>query len=134
MQERITTTKKGSITSVQAIYVPADDLTDPPPPPPLPILTPPLYCPEVSPSEASTPPWIPSTPPPVSWIPTSSVSSTTKLPVASRSPSRTSLLSSVWTSCPRRTRSRLPGRGRSRGSFHSPSRSPRCSPARRVSL
>merc|ERR1712033_138416 len=29
MQERITTTKKGSITSVQAIYVPADDLTDP---------------------------------------------------------------------------------------------------------
>merc|ERR1712156_1303108 len=29
MQERITTTKKGSITSVQAIYVPADDLTAP---------------------------------------------------------------------------------------------------------
>src|SRR5256885_1721571 len=32
LQERITTTKKGSITSVQAIYVPADDLTDPAPP------------------------------------------------------------------------------------------------------
>merc|ERR1711998_287792 len=31
LQERITTTKKGSITSVQAIYVPADDLTDPAP-------------------------------------------------------------------------------------------------------
>jgi F-type H+-transporting ATPase subunit beta len=31
MQERITTTKDGSITSVQAIYVPADDLTDPAP-------------------------------------------------------------------------------------------------------
>ncbi len=31
MQERITTTHKGSITSVQAIYVPADDLTDPAP-------------------------------------------------------------------------------------------------------
>merc|ERR1712029_256186 len=31
MHERITTTKKGSITSVQAIYVPADDLTDPAP-------------------------------------------------------------------------------------------------------
>jgi len=31
MQERITTTMKGSITSVQAIYVPADDLTDPAP-------------------------------------------------------------------------------------------------------
>ena len=31
MQERITSTKSGSITSVQAIYVPADDLTDPAP-------------------------------------------------------------------------------------------------------
>merc|ERR1712098_150250 len=31
MQERITTTRKGSITSVQAIFVPADDLTDPAP-------------------------------------------------------------------------------------------------------
>jgi F-type H+/Na+-transporting ATPase subunit beta len=31
LQERITTTKKGSITSIQAIYVPADDYTDPAP-------------------------------------------------------------------------------------------------------
>ena len=31
LQERITSTKNGSITSVQAIYVPADDLTDPAP-------------------------------------------------------------------------------------------------------
>ncbi|MBO5525216.1 MAG: F0F1 ATP synthase subunit beta [Clostridia bacterium] len=31
LEERITTTKKGSITSIQAIYVPADDLTDPAP-------------------------------------------------------------------------------------------------------
>jgi len=31
LEERITTTKKGSITSVQAVYVPADDLTDPAP-------------------------------------------------------------------------------------------------------
>src|SRR5204862_5817191 len=31
LQERITSTQKGSITSVQAIYVPADDLTDPAP-------------------------------------------------------------------------------------------------------
>lgn len=31
MQERITSTKEGSITSVQAVYVPADDLTDPAP-------------------------------------------------------------------------------------------------------
>src|SRR4030043_182617 len=33
LQERITSTKKGSITSIQAIYVPADDLTDPAPAP-----------------------------------------------------------------------------------------------------
>lgn len=31
MQERITSTKKGSITSIQAVYVPADDMTDPAP-------------------------------------------------------------------------------------------------------
>merc|ERR1711941_46830 len=31
MQERITSTKTGSITSIQAVYVPADDLTDPSP-------------------------------------------------------------------------------------------------------
>ena len=31
LQERITSTKSGSITSVQAVYVPADDLTDPGP-------------------------------------------------------------------------------------------------------
>src|SRR6185295_3676950 len=31
LQERITSTKKGSITSVQAVYVPADDITDPAP-------------------------------------------------------------------------------------------------------
>merc|ERR1711941_209552 len=31
MQERITSTKNGSITSIQAVYVPADDLTDPAP-------------------------------------------------------------------------------------------------------
>ena len=31
LQERITSTDKGSITSVQAVYVPADDLTDPAP-------------------------------------------------------------------------------------------------------
>ena len=31
LQERITSTEKGSITSVQAVYVPADDLTDPAP-------------------------------------------------------------------------------------------------------
>jgi F0F1-type ATP synthase beta subunit len=41
MQERITSTKRGSITSVQAVYVPADDLTDPARPPPSRTWTPP---------------------------------------------------------------------------------------------
>src|SRR5256885_2330349 len=38
LQERITSTKVGSITSIQAVYVPADDLTDPSPATPLPHL------------------------------------------------------------------------------------------------
>ncbi len=44
MQERITTTTKGSITSVQAIYVPADDLTDPAPATTFAIWTPRRFC------------------------------------------------------------------------------------------
>merc|ERR1711936_1526803 len=88
----------------------------------------------------STPPSTPSTLPPVSWTPTSSEPSTTELPVMSRSccritsPCRISLLSWVWTSCLRRTRSRSPERGRSRGSCPSPSRSQRCSPTTLASL
>merc|ERR1719397_2174077 len=64
----------------------------------------------------------------------------TVLPVTSRSccrttsPSRISLLSWVWTSYLRRTRSRSRGRGRLRGSCPSPSRSPRCSPTTPASL
>merc|ERR1711999_54315 len=106
----------------------------PPPPPPLRTWTPPLSCPVVSPSAASTTLSTPSTPPPVSWTPTSSEQSTTVLPVTCRSccritsPSRISLLSWVWTSCLRRTRSRWQGRGRLRGSCPSPSRLPRSSP------
>ncbi len=57
LQERITSTKDGSITSVQAVYVPADDLTDPAPPPPLPIWTPPPCCAVRSWSRAFTPLW-----------------------------------------------------------------------------
>ena len=44
LQERITSTDKGSITSVQAIYVPADDLTDPRRRPPLPTSMRPRFC------------------------------------------------------------------------------------------
>ncbi len=45
MQERITSTKRGSITSVQAVYVPADDLTDPAPATTFPHLDPPTVPP-----------------------------------------------------------------------------------------
>merc|ERR1712240_287776 len=112
----------------------------PPPPPPSLTWTPPLCCPVVLPSVVSTPPSTPSTPPPVSWTPMSSELSTTELPVMSRSccrttsPSRILLLSWVWTSCLRSTRSRSPGRGRSRGSCLSPSRSLRCLPTTLASL
>merc|ERR1712223_115128 len=112
-----------------------------------------LPCSVVSPPLSVTSPlW------PLTWVPCRSVSppprrdpshlcrpstcllSTTELPVMSRSCcrttslSRTSLLSWVWTSCLRRTRSRSPGRGRLRGSCLSPSRSLRCSPTTLASL
>lgn len=54
LQERITSTKKGSITSIQAVYVPADDLTDPSRRPPSPTWTRPSYCPVTSPRWVST--------------------------------------------------------------------------------
>jgi len=133
MQERITTTKKGSITSVQAIYVPADDLTDPAPATTFAHLTPPLCCPGVWPSVVFTLPSTPSTPPLVLWTPMSSEPSTTELLVTYRSccrttsHSRTSSLSSAWTSCQKRTKLRWPGPGRSRGSCLSLSRSLKCS-------
>ncbi len=71
MQERITSTKNGSITSVQAVYVPADDLTDPLRLLPSPTLTLPPYFPVRSRIKVSTPLWIPWTPPAVSLPPLS---------------------------------------------------------------
>jgi F0F1-type ATP synthase beta subunit len=62
LQERITSTKKGSITSFQAVYVPADDLTDPAPATPSRTWTPPSCWSVPSPSWASIPPSIRSPP------------------------------------------------------------------------
>merc|ERR1712048_1321330 len=105
MQERITTTKKGSITSVQAIYVPADDLTDPFLPPPLLTWTPPLSCPETLPKKVFTPPSTPWNLLPELWTPTSSENDTTTSPSESRrsckitSHCKISLLFWVWVNC-----------------------------------
>merc|ERR1712071_204135 len=129
MQERITTTKKGSITSVQAIYVPADDLTDPAPAPPSPIWTPPLCCLVVLPSWVSTQLSIPSILPLVCWTPTLLVRTTTTLPVVSRrsskitNPFRILLPFWVWTSCRKKTNLPSPAPVRSSVSSPSPSRS-----------
>ena len=120
LQERITTTTKGSITSVQAIYVPADDLTDPAPATSFAHLDghrP--RCRVRSPRRVSTRPWTRSTRPRACCLRSSSGKSITAWPGrCSRScnatrHSRTSSRSWAWTSFRKRTRSRWPGRGRS---------------------
>src|SRR3989338_8139057 len=135
LQERITSTKTGSITSIQAVYVPADDLTDPPPAPP----TPPWCCRATSPPSASTRRWIRSIRPRARSTPTPSAKSTTtpcarcrRRCSATRS-CATSSPSSAWTSSRPRTSRRWRARGRSRGSCRSPSPWRRTSPARPAS-
>ena len=110
LQERITTTQKGSITSVQAIYVPADDLTDPAPGH---LVRPPRrhhravarhrregHLPGRRPARL---------PPRASSSRASSARSTIRWPARCRrscsgtSRCRTSSPFSAWTSCPRRT-------------------------------
>jgi len=135
LQERITSTKDGSITSVQAIYVPADDLTDRRRRPRSPTSTRPPCSTARSPRRASTPRSIRSTRPPPSSRRRWSASATTRSPARSSAScsatrtSRTSSRSSAWTSCPRTTSSRSRGRARSRSSWASRSTSPRPSPA-----
>ena len=131
LQERITSTKKGSITSVQAIYVPADDLTDPAPATAFSHLDATTVLSRASRSSASTPPS-------TRWTRRAGFSirrwwakSTTRSRVTSsrccRSTRicRTSSRFSVWTSFPKRTRSRWRGRARSRSSSRSRFTSPR---------
>ena len=108
LQERITSTNKGSITSVQAIYVPADDLTDPAPATSFAHLDATttlsraiselgIY-PAVDPLDSTS----------RVLTPRSSARSITTSPARSRRPCRstsrcrTSSPSSAWTSCPKR--------------------------------
>jgi hypothetical protein len=103
LQERITSTRRGSITSVQAIYVPADDLTDPAPATAFSHLDATTVPRGRSPSSASTRRSTRSRPVRGRCRPTSSVTSTTVSPVPCRRccrPTRTcktSSRSSGWT-------------------------------------
>ena len=139
LQERITSTKKGSITSVQAIYVPADDLTDPAPGD---LVRPSgrddRAQPRRSPRWRSSRRSIRSTRPRACSTRASSAKSTirSRCPCSaccsSTSRCRTSSPSWAWTSCRKRTSWWWRARARSRSSSASRSTSPRSSPARRA--
>mgnify|MGYP000470763416 CR=1 FL=1 len=107
LQERITSTKTGSITSVQAVYVPADDLTDPAPATTFTHLDATTVLSRSISRSACSRLSTRSRLPPTLSIPRSSARSTTVLPSRSRSSCRstptfrTSSPFWVWTSCPR---------------------------------
>ena len=86
LQERITSTKVGSITSIQAVYVPADDLTDPSPATTSPTWIPLWCCRVTSLPWVSTLPWIRWTPPAASSILWLWVKNTTPWPARCKTP------------------------------------------------
>ena len=135
LQERITSTRGRSITSLQAVYVPADDLTDPAPHATFAHLDARTVLTGRSPSSASTRPSTRSTRRRGSSRRSTSVSVTTTSRGAPRRSCsatrtcRTSSRSSGSTNCPKRTRSSSAARGRSRSSCRSRSSSARSSPA-----
>lgn len=114
LQERITSTKTGSITSIQAVYVPADDLTDPSPATTFLHLDSTVVLSRDIAALGIYPPSIRSTRPRVSWIRKSSVRNTTKWPAACSRPcsaTRSCATSSrfwAWTNCRRRQAGRGP--------------------------
>ena len=138
LQERITSTKDGAITSVQAVYVPADDLTDPAPATTFAHLDATTVLSRKIVEQVSIPPWIPWSPPPVFWSPTWWESGTIRSPAAPRSCSsaigsfRTSSPSWAWRSWGRRTSAPWSGPAASSSSSPSPSRWPSSSPAWRA--
>ena len=136
LQERITSTNKGSITSVQAIYVPADDLTDPAP---ATSLRPPGRDDRAQPRDLGarhlSRPSTRSIRPAACWSRAPSARSITRPRAPSRrrcrgtSRCRTSSPSSAWTSFPKRISSPSSAPASSSASSPSPSTSPRSSPA-----
>jgi F-type H+/Na+-transporting ATPase subunit beta len=140
LQERITSTRTGSITSFQAVYVPADDLTDPSPATTFAHLDATAGALAVRlPNWVSTRRWTRSIRPRGFSIRRWSAKSTTAWPAQCRAPCRstrncaTSSRFSAWTSCRRKTNWLCPVPVKSSASCRSPSSSPKCLPARRAS-
>ena len=135
LQERISSTERGSVTSVQAVYVPADDLTDPAPASVFAHLNATTRSRGRSPRKGSTRRSTRSTRPRRSSSPTSSARTTTaRRPRSRRCCSatrscRTSSPSLASTSSPTRTSRRSRGHARSSASSRSRSSSPSSSPA-----
>ncbi len=139
LQERITTTHKGSITSVQAIYVPADDLTDPAPATSFAHLDATTVLnraisekgiyPAVDPLDSTSRMLSPLVVGEEHYRPRAWFSRC----CSATSRCRTSSPFSAWTNCPKRTRSRWRAPARSSASCRSRSTSPKSSPARPAS-
>ena len=127
LQERIASTSKGSITSVQAVYVPADDLTDPAPATTFAHLDATTVLSRKIVELGIYPSVDPWPPPPGFWTPPSWGRSITSPPGGPSRPfsatknSRILSPSSVWMSFPRRTNCWSPGPGRFSVSWGSPS-------------
>ena len=138
LQERITSTKKGSITSVQAIYVPADDLTDPAPATSFAHLDATTVLsrsiaemaifPAVDPLDSTSRMLDPR----IVGEEHYQVARRSSACCSSTSRCRTSSPSSAWTSSPKTTSWSCPVPAKSRSSSASRSTSPRSSPARRA--
>ena len=140
LQERITSTRKGSITSVQAVYVPADDLTDPAPATTFTHLDATTVLIVPSPPSASTRRSIPWIPPAASSRRRSSGRSTMRSPVPSSAfcsatgSFRISSPSWAWRNSPRRIKRRSAAPVRSSASSLSPSMWRSSTPAWRASM
>lgn len=138
LQERITSTKDGSITSIQAVYVPADDLTDPSPATTFAHLDATVVLSRDIASLGIYRPWTRSTPPRASWIRWWWATSITPSPAACSplcSATRNCATSSrfwVWTSCPRKTNWSWLAPVRSSASCPSRSTWPKCLPVPRA--
>ena len=135
LQERITSTKNGSITSFQAVYVPADDLTDPAPATTFAHLDATIVL-ERSIAELGIYPAVdPLASTSRALRPKSLGRNTTRSPAACRwccnvtRPCKTSSRSSAWMSSPRKTSRRCSAPAKSSASSVNRSVWPRCSPA-----